>query len=201
MVQVTTLLTRAGMAPYHFHGIQIRRVRWQPFDNDPAMLPDPGFDLFCPMGLPTIPNQSESFRQMSPQPLKESKHFFAANVVRILSPVKTQPPTPRCDRNRADGREPITTVPLTQEGRLPSRRPRTPNHRLEHKAALIDKDHVSTGSFGVFLYGATAFSATFRLQPRPFLSLGAPASDNSSLHPGAPSIHVRGDTEPQRYGR
>lgn len=190
-----------GVTPGHFHGIEIRSVRWQPLDHDPATLSKPGFDLLCPMWLSAVPDESESLRQMSPQPLKESKHFCAADVVGILSPVKTKSPSTRCDRNRANGREPIAAIPLAQNWRLPSRCPRAPNHRLEHKAALIEKDHGSTGSSGVFLYGATAPSSTFRLHPHLSRALGAPASDNSSLLLAVLSIHARGDNGLRRCGR
>jgi hypothetical protein len=190
-----------AMAPDHFHGVEIRSVRRQPLNHDPATLCKPGFHLLCPMGLSPVPDERESLGQVSPQPLKESKHFCATDVVGILSPVKTKPPSKRCQRDRANGGEPITAIPLAQNGRLPSRGPRTPNQRLEHKAAFIDKDHASTGSPGVFLYGATVPSATFRWPPRLSLVLGAPASDSSTLHLVGLSIHARGDNGLRRCGR
>jgi hypothetical protein len=190
-----------GMAPEHFHGIEIRSVRWQPLEHDPATLPKPRLDLLCPMWLTAVPYESESVGQMSPQPLKESKHFCASDVMRILSPVKTKSPTTRCDRDRANARESIAAIPLAQNGRLPPRCPRTPDHRLEHKAALIDKDHVSTGSSGVFLYAATAPSATSQSQPRLSRALGVPASDSSSLQLAELSTHARGDNALRRSGR
>jgi len=190
-----------GMAPEHLYGIEIRSVRWQPLEHDPATLSQPRLNLLCPMWLTAVPDESESVRQMSPQPLKESKHFCASDVMGILSPVKTKSPSTRCDRDRANGREPIAAIPLAQNGRLPARCPRTPDHRLEHKAALIDKDHASTGSSGVFLYAATAPSATSQSQPRLSRALGVPASDRSSLHFSGLSIHARGDNALRRCGR
>jgi len=190
-----------GVTPDHFDGIEIRSVRRQPLDHDPAALSKPGFDLLCPMWLSAVPNECESLGQMSAEPLKESKDFCAADVVRIPSPVKTKSPSTGCDRNRADGREPIAAIPLAQNWRLPSRGPGAPNHRLEHKAALIEKDQGSAGSSSVFLYGATAPSATFRLHAHLFLALGAPASDNSSLLLAALSIHARGDNGLRRCAR
>ena len=190
-----------GVTPDHFNGIEIRSVWWQPLDHDPATLFKPGFDLLCPMWLSAVPDESESLRQMSPQPLKEPKHFWAADIVGILSPVKAKSASTRCDRNRTDGREPIAAIPLAKNWRLPSRGPGAANHRLEHKAALIEKDHGSTGSSGVFLYGATAPSPTFRLHAHPSLALDVPASDNSSLLLAALSIHARGDNGLRRCGR
>jgi hypothetical protein len=190
-----------GVTPDHFHGIEIRGVRRQPLDNDPATLSKPGFDLLCPMGLCAVPDESEPLGQMAPQPLKKSQDFCAADVVGILSPVKTKSPSTRCDRNGADGREPVAAIPLAQNWRLASRCPRTANHRLEHKAALIEKDHGSTGSSGVFLYGATGPSSTSRLHAHPSRALGARVSDNSNLLLAALSIHARGDNGLRRCVR
>jgi hypothetical protein len=190
-----------GMAPNHFHGVEIRSVRGQPLDHDPVTLSKPRLDLLCPMGLPPVPDERKSLRQMSPEPLKESKHFCVADVMGILSPIKAKPPSTRCQGDCADGREPVTPIPLAQDRRLPARGPGTPNHRLEHKAALIHKDQASTGSSGVFLYAASAPSAIFRFHPRPSPALGAPASDNSSPPLGGFSIHARGDTGLRRCGR
>jgi hypothetical protein len=190
-----------GVTPYRLDWIEVRGIRGQPFDDNATMSSYPGLDPRCPMRLPSVPDEREATGQMSPQPLKKTQNLFTANVLSMLSPVKTVSfPTGR-NRDRADGREPVAAVPLAKDRRLTSRRPCTPYNRLKHEAALIQEHDASAGSLGVFLYAATVFPAIAQWRPRRAPGHAVPVSDNSIPRPAGSSKREQGGSELQRCAR
>ena len=190
-----------GVAPYRLNWIEVRGIRRQPFDDNAAMSSYPGLDPRCPVRLPAVPDERKAMGQMSPQPLKETQNLLTANVLSMLSPVKTVPlPTGR-NRERTDRRESVATVPLTKDRSLASRRPSTSYNRLKHEAALIQEHDASAGSFGVFLYAATAFPAIAQWPPRPAPVRAVPVSGNSIPRHAGSSKREKGGTELQRCDR
>lgn len=190
-----------GVTPYRLDWIEIRGIRGQPFDDNATMSSYPGLHPRCPMRLPAVPDERKAMGQMAPQPLKETQNLFTANVLSMLSPIKTVPlPTGR-DRDRADRRESVAAIPLAKDRRLTSRRPCTPYNRLKHEAALIQEHDASAGSFGVFLYAATAFPAIAQWPPRPAPGRAVPVSGNSNPRHAGSSKRGQGGNELQRCAR
>jgi len=190
-----------GMAPDRLHRVKIRRIGWQELGDNPPPSFNPVLDQLRAVRLSAVPNERESLRQMSQQSLKEVKNFSAPDIVSVLSPVQTISSTVRGNRDCADGRESIAAIPLAKDRRLAPGCPGSSDHRLEHEAAFIEKDHASAGSAGVFLYGASARSATSQWPPRRALGRVALVSDNSILPLAILSTHGRGDSELQRYAQ
>lgn len=190
-----------GVTPDCLDRIEVWGVSWQPLDDDPPTWSKPGLDPRGTMRLPSVPDEREAMGQMSPQTLKEAQNLSAANVVRVLSPVETVSPPTWSNGDGTDGREPIATIPLTKDRRLASRRPCAPHNRLKHEAALIEKNHASSGSLGVFLYGATVLPAMSESRPRLAPGLAVPVSDNSIPRHAGSSRREQGGSELRRYGR
>jgi len=190
-----------GVAPDRLHRVEIWRVRRQRFDDDPSTSFKPVLDELCSVRLAAVPNERESLGQMPPQSLKEVENFAASDVVRVLSPIQAIASSVRGNRDRTDGRQSITTVPLPKDRCLAARCPGPSDHRLEHEATFIEKYDRSAGSPGVFLYGASAPFATSRWPFRLAPELVAPVSDNS-IPPHAALSRLRpGGSEPRRCGR
>jgi len=190
-----------GVAPYRLDWIEVRGISRQPFDNNAAMSSYPCLDPRCPMRLPSVPDEREAAGQMSPQPLKETQNLFTANVLTMLSPVKTVSLPAGRNSDRTDRREPVASIPLTKDRRLTSRRPCAPYNRLKHEAALIQEHDASAGSLGVFLYVATVFPATAQWRPRPAPGRAVPVSDNSIPPHAGSSKREQGGSELQRCAR
>ena len=190
-----------GMTPDRLHRVEIRCVGWQELGDNPPSSLNPVLNQLRPVRLSAVSNDRESLRQMSQHSLKEVKNFSTPDIMSVLSPVQTISSTVRGNRDCADGRESIAAIPLAKDRRLAPGCPGSSDHRLEHEATFIKKDHVSAGSAGVFLYGASAPSATSRWPPRRALGLVALVSDNSILPLATLSTHGRGDSELQRYAQ
>ncbi len=190
-----------GVTPDCLDRIEVRGVRRQPLDDDPPTLSKPSLDQRCPMRLSSVPDEREATGQMSPQTLKEAQNLLTANVLRVLSPVETVSLPTWSNRDGADGREPVATIPLTKDRCLASRGPGAPHNRLKHEAALIEEDHASAGSLGVFLYGASVLPAISGWRPRLAPGLVVPVSDNSIPRHAGFSRREQGGSELQRYGR
>ncbi len=86
----------------------------------------------------------------------------------------------RRDSNRRDSREPVVSVPTVQDRCLAAWRPGAANQRLEHKAALVRKNHATPGFARVFLYAASLPFANLRQLVRYVLWPVVRASGNSS---------------------
>lgn len=188
-----------GVAPDPLDWIEVRGIGWQPLDNDPPTLSKPSLNLPCPMGLPPVPDERESMRQMSPQVPKKTQNLCRANVVSVVSPVQAEPPLARSECDGTDCRKPVTTVPLPKDRCLAPRCPTSPHNRLKHETALIKKDDASAGSLGVFLYGASALVAISEWRLRLVPGLAVLVSDNSSPRHAGSSRRAMGGSERQRY--
>jgi hypothetical protein len=190
-----------GVTPDCLDRIEVWGVSWQPLDDKPPALSKPDFDPRCPMRLSSVPDERKAMGQMSPQTLKEAQNLPAANVVGVLSPVETVSRPTWSNGDGTDGGDPITTIPLTKDRRLASGRPGAPHNRLKHEAALIEKDHASSGSLGVFLYGASVLPAISEWRLRLAPGRSVPVSDNSIPRHAGSSRREQGGSELQRYAR
>ena len=190
-----------GVAPDAFHGVEVRGVGWQPLDDDPLPGGQPGLDTLCPVGAVSVPDERESAGKVPPECFKEPEDLCGSDVVGIHGPVEAESASPGSHGEGADRGEPVATVPLTEDGRLAAGRPGAADHRLEHETALVKKNDSSTGSSGVFLYGATAWTAIVLWPPRLAPGLDAPASDNSTPPREGSSRRGRGGSEPRRFWR
>ena len=190
-----------GVTPDRLHRVEIRGVRRQRLDDDPSTSFKPVLDELCSVRLAAVPNERESLGQMPPQSLKEVENFAASDVVRVLSPIQAIASSVGSNRDCTDGRESIAAIPLSKDWRPASRCPGPSDHRLEHEAAFIEEYDCPAGSPSVFLYGASASSATSRWPSRLAPELVAPVSDSSIPRLAAPSRLKRGGSEPRRCGR
>jgi hypothetical protein len=190
-----------GVTPDCLDGVEVWGIRWQPFDDDASTSSKPGLDPRCPMRLSSVPDEREAMGQMSPQTLKEAQDLLTANILRVLSPVKTVALPTWSNRDGADGREPVATIPLTKDWRLASRGPGAPHNRLKHEATLIEEDEASAGSLCVFLYAASVPAAISQWPPRPAPGLAVPVSGNSIPPHAGSSRREQGDSELQRCAR
>ena len=80
-----------GVAPYGFHGVEVRRIRWRPLDDDnPLPGGQPGLDTLCPVGSVSVPDERETVRDVATQCCKEPKDFRGSDVVGVLGPVEAE---------------------------------------------------------------------------------------------------------------
>lgn len=188
-----------GVIPDLFRRVKVRRVAREPFDLNGALVtgkvaPDDGRLVHTP----TIPDENDPPSEMASKPAKEQHQVVPADVPFLKGPIEPNATALWCHGERADGRDPIVTRPLAEDGRLTPRSPGAPDERLQHEAAFIQKDHAPSGGAGVFLYAASADASTDRWLLRRALSTGGRASADSTRRPGGSSKHGRDDTEPRR---
>jgi len=186
-------ITVLGMAPDVFRRVEIGSIGRKPFDDNARMPGQPGRDSLSPVRAVTIPDEGEAMRNVAVEHAKEPQYFGSTDVVAMVHPVKTVSTPAWSHGEGADDREPIPTIPLSQDRGLAPRRPRPATQRLKHESALIPEHDASTGAASVFLYAASAPPAIVEWPPRFALVPAAPVSGNSTPRGEGLSRHGQGD--------
>jgi hypothetical protein len=120
--------------PNLFDRIKVWRVGRQPFDGNAGGLKTLGRGA---VSIEAVPHQEELASELATQRPNELLRVDRSDVVAKDHEVQTDPPPLRRDREYADHREPVMSVPTVKDRRVPSRRPGASHQRLEHEAALI----------------------------------------------------------------
>lgn len=126
--------------PEEFQRIQLRGVRWQPLDAQPAPMAHQRLGHQpAPMGGQAIPQQNHPAPHM-PTPGGEEPHDMrAANGPGVE---RQKPPRPPAGGRRQHGANPREVLPgegLPHEGRVPFGGPGRPNRGPLGEAALVEE--------------------------------------------------------------
>lgn len=107
-----------GMIPHHFHRVQVWGIGWQPLDLEPIRMGS--LEQMNGLAMRAQPVQHDD--KLVPQPPvqkgQEGDHLLGADVVLMDLKVQTQPPTPRCNRDRRNQRQTIPAIPAVLNRRL-----------------------------------------------------------------------------------
>src|SRR5574341_1622878 len=129
-----------------FLGIDLRRIRWQPFDDDFRMLRQVCFDLIATMNLAAIPNQNPLALDLSPDMFEGDDHAVAVNRFVKMALVNF------ARQRQPDGGREGTPFgsDAAQHWRLSTQRPGPPQRGEKRKPRLIVKNNHCTESTRFF---------------------------------------------------
>ena len=140
--------------------IEVRGIGGKPFEVEPIgrMLSEPTGGTA--MNAPPIPDQDDLAPEVAVHLREEPEDILGADVVRNELKVKAQLATYGVDRENRHGRQTVMPIPSILDRCLALRCPRSTADRLQHKAALIEKNHARLLSTPPFLFAATPSSAS-----------------------------------------
>src|SRR3990172_6285315 len=169
-----------GLVPDTLHRIELRGIGRQPFPLHPTPKASGQPSSGGTMDRPTIPDQNDAPGKLSQQLAHKGLDIIGTNIVTPDVKVQTQPSTLWRDADRRDTRQAVVAAPTLLNRRFPLRCPSPTYGRLEHKAGLVQKNDVTAGFSGVFLYAASPWSASGRWRTRRVPGPDARASGSSS---------------------
>src|SRR6185312_6214446 len=131
--------------PNQFVGIDVRCVGRQTLCLNLGMSRQKiSYQLRLVMDLAAVPDYREGAAKLCLQMPQVGDDVLGMHigVVRQQIKMKVQPPVTRADRDTADGRDAVTTIPGIKNRRLATRRPGSTHAGVEHKAGFIEKNQV-----------------------------------------------------------
>ena len=181
-----------GVSPNLFWRVKLRGIARQPFHVDSAgMLPKVVLKQPCLVHAPFIQDKDDSSAKRAPDRSKEFADIRAGDILCVDREVEVEAPSLGRETKAADNREAVVLLALVVDRRLAFRRPGSAQDRLEHKAALVDKNNGAAFSGGVFLYAASVPCATSGFPLCSVRGHSVGVSDMSSLNHGVSSRHGR----------
>jgi hypothetical protein len=141
-------------------GVQIRRVRWQPFDPDVArMSSQVRGHFFRAMRPQPVPDDSQSLSQLPLKCLQDADDIRALDVSVKVSREQSRGPSRLRHRQSNDaGHFPSLADPL-QDWRCSERSPRSRRARPKRMSGLVDEDDNGTAPLSpLFMRGQSCVS-------------------------------------------
>ena len=140
--QVSVLAT----IPNLLNRIEIRSISWQPLNPNTTAEPitqPPGSRT---VNRPTIHDQDDPIGKVSQECSGKYLEIVRADVVPLDIEVKPQATTSWRDADSRYRRKPISSIPTVEDWSLPTWCPSTTDHGLEHKAAFVQKNDITSAS-------------------------------------------------------
>ena len=174
------------VAPNALVRVEVRGVRRQLFRDNAPMRSQKRLNRFGTIVNPAaIPDDRKRSSQLSPQHVQKTNHIFGEDVFVVGQEVEVEPESApvRADRDRADGRNPVASIPAIMNRRPPARGKGATNRGREHKARFVEKNKRSAPTPSVFLCVEIAGDANVRSSLR--LARGHAARVSATTSPTA----------------
>ncbi len=139
-----------GVGPDGFIGIELRGVGRKPLEME-SRKPTADFsDPFSFVNARVVPDHDDPPAEMAQQVAEKIAHLAVPDVLGVALKVQADAPMPGRDGDSRDHRDAIMPVAMTDERRLPTRRPGLPDRRNQEEARLVDENDVGTQPRSVF---------------------------------------------------
>jgi len=150
VVRATVCETPFGVGPDGLVGVELRSVGRKQLEMEPR---EPVADLADPFALVdagVVPDHDDRPAEMAQQVAKKAADLVVPDVLRVAPEVQADPPAAGRNGDSRDHRDAIMPVAMTEDGRLPARRPGLSNRGDQEEARLVDEDDVGTQPLSVF---------------------------------------------------
>ncbi len=138
------------VGPDGFIGIELRSVGRKQFEMEPR-IPSADFsDPFSFMNARVVPDYDDVPAEMAQQVAEKIAHLVVPDVLHVALEVQANALAADRDGDSRDHRDAIVPVAMTEERRLPARRPGLPNRGNQEEARLVDENDVGTQPRSVF---------------------------------------------------
>lgn len=187
-----------ALSPDMLRRIEFGGIFGKPLDMKPGVFGQKILDRSALMDKSLIPYKNHRSPKMTKKKSQKGYHIPTLEIPDLQREIKPPVSALGRDRKRRDGRKSIAAVDMTQQRRLPPRRPCPPEKRNEHEAAFIQKSQMGAKCERFFLWPAIVSSSISRSPLRPFPGPAAPASGNSISTPPKLARYGWDDSESQR---
>lgn len=150
-----------AVIPDLLNRIQLRSIVWQPFNINTAKSSLQSFNAAA-ADHPAVNHKDYTFVKMHKQFSNKIFKLISTNIGILNIKIQTEPTFSRRDTYRRYYRQSVTSVPAIMKRCLTSGGPCSPDSRLQHKAAFIDKYDGFSRPSGFFLYEANPSCARQR---------------------------------------
>ena len=151
-----------GSGPDSLDRVEVRGIRWQPFDVHATGISFGQSTGGGPVDRPPIQYQNQWALQASKQALHKPLDVVGDDIVAVDGKVQPQPSALGRNGESRNSRETIASIPTIVDGRLALRSPGSSHDRLEHKAGFVNENNATAVSSRFFLSAANRVCATFR---------------------------------------
>ncbi len=139
-----------GVGPDGFIGVELRRVGRKQLEMEPRK---PAADFSDPLSFVNarvVPDHDDAPTEMAQQVAEKIAHLAVPDVLRVALEVQADALAVGRDGDSRDHRDATMPVAMTDEGRLPARRPGLSKRGDQEEARLVDKNDVGTQPRSVF---------------------------------------------------
>jgi len=190
-----------GIGPHELVGVELWGVGREPMHMQPPVPAQKLLDDDAPVDGTTVPKQHNRPEQVPEKMAQESDDLHTGDVGAVEAEVKSKPLAQRGDSDRRDRRNPIPLIAVSEDGRLPDRRPGLADVRDEEEPAFVEEYQMGPKSSSFFLYAATPLSSSGRWLARLSVWPDVPASGTSIGEPSSPATHGPGGSESRSASR
>ena len=144
-----------GEAPFRvgpdgFVGIELRGVGRKQLEMEPRELAADFSDPFSLVDAGVVPDHDDGPAEMAQQVAEKIAHLVVPDILRVALEVQADTPAAGSNGDSRDHRDAIMPVAMTDDGRLPARRPGLSKRRDQKEARLVDENDVGTQPRSVF---------------------------------------------------
>ena len=139
-----------GVGPDGFIGIELRGVGRKQLEMEPREPATGLSDAFSFVDARVVPDHDDAPAEVAQQVAEKRAHLIVPDILRVALKVQADTLASGSDGDSRDHRDAIMSVTMTDDGRLPARRPGLPNRGDQEEARLVDEYDVGTQPRSVF---------------------------------------------------
>lgn len=139
-----------GGPPDALIGIELGGVRWQGYEAQARLALPQRHQRRAAMNAGVVPDHEDRSAQVAEHVSDEVSSVDSADVGALPAVEETQALPLRADGDRRVDREPVASVVVLEDGRLPARRPGAAHRRDQEEAGFVGEDDPGTQPCGVF---------------------------------------------------
>ena len=190
-----------GFRPHELVRVKLRGIGREPMHVEPLVAAQKLLDDDAPVDGAAIPEEHNQPTQVPEKVAQESDDLHSRDVGAVETEVKSKPLARWGNGDSGDSRDSIAPVAVSEDRRLPDRRPGLAKVRDEEESAFVKKYEMGPKSSGFFLYVATRISSSGRWLPRFSAWPGVPASATSIPDSSSRATHGPGGSESRNASR
>jgi len=185
------------LSPDEFSRIEFRSISREPFHVQTREAIAEITNRFSLMNEGSVPQEEDMAAEMSQKVPQEKSHVQSFEIFLLQAKVKRQAPPLRRKAESRNGRNPISSVEMMQDGGLSAGRPGPANIGDKQKTAFIEKGQMGSKCGSFFLLPASDSPASLLFPARFFPELDARVFDNSIPVRSGVARYDWDDSEPQ----
>lgn len=156
------------MVPDRLIGIELGRIGWKTLQAQSREAATQRTDRFALVRFAVVPEDDHMATQVPKQMAQKVANFGLLDILTMKPGIQPEPATPRADRHRGNGRDPVVFIDVADHRRLTPRPPGAADRRNQQESGFVEERKMGAqpGRFFLMRGQASRFQASMAASSR-----------------------------------